>query len=66
MSFLDSQVKLFNFNPHSRKGSDTCPLEREDYAEHYFNPHSRKGSDQTHLIRYPSRSRFQSTLPQGE
>ena len=35
---------LDNFNPHSRKGSDT-ELPDIGVMIYYFNPHSRKGSD---------------------
>ena len=36
---------LFNFNPRSRKGSDSA-FAFLLYAPTYFNPRSRKGSDE--------------------
>ena len=40
-----SAIKVLNFNPHSRKGSDCGWTAWYLHFYHYFNPHSRKGSD---------------------
>ena len=34
----------WDFNPHSRKGSDVCQFQKV-FRRIDFNPHSRKGSD---------------------
>ena len=63
---VDAVAKgFYNFNPHSRKGSDRVPIKREA-AVTDFNPHSRKGSDSTQRQLPGWMEKFQSTLPQGE
>ena len=54
-----------DFNPHSRKGSDTAVMP-ERFLILNFNPHSRKGSDACDYGRVEELHTFQSTLPQGE
>ena len=50
----------YHFNPHSHKGSDTCPLyDCSDTG--YFNPHSHKGSD--HLSQSHNRQQAKDFNP---
>ena len=41
---IGGELDVYNFNPHSRKGSDATVKNQIMYID-YFNPHSRKGSD---------------------
>ena len=59
-------VIVWNFNPHSRTGSDDDGFHELLLVIIYFNPHSRTGSDLMTLSISDSISRFQSTLPHGE
>ena len=40
----ESVAELYDFNPHSREGSD-CSHDKIALIYHNFNPHSREGSD---------------------
>ena len=54
-----------DFNPRSRKGSDTR-VDAPFSPTTYFNPRSRKGSDTGYIVTTVLSLIFQSTLPQGE
>ena len=59
------RIKMWNFNPRSREGSDfLCRLQK--FPLEYFNPRSREGSDRICSCGVPDQMRFQSTLPRGE
>ena len=62
---LDGLLDDRNFNPRSHKGSDHAYRSLAQ-SHHYFNPRSHKGSDVRVIISRNSKSKFQSTLPQGE
>ena len=49
--FLWLYIEFWNFNPHSRKGSDIVFPPSFDHLI-YFNPHSRKGSDRNQFLHF--------------
>ncbi len=55
-------LRLQNFNPRSREGSDDNAARNASRTRH-FNPRSREGSDSTWLSMMGVSCAFQSTLP---